>query len=153
MIRISTEHYPLVVVELSGEVTMEDVETQRQAYAELHARAQRFALLIEARRVKLPSSPIRRALGELSHEYGEASKRDCIVVSTIIGSKIIAGALQAIRWFVKGDVELVYNASAVEAFEYAHAKAAKEGVTLPGAEVARALDDKHSAQRRGAAAP
>jgi hypothetical protein len=144
VIAIDTSHRPLIVVELIDEITLDDVETQRRAYVELHAPAQRFAMIVDTRRARMPSAPIRRALGDLGNAFGEATKRDVIAVVIILGNKLMVGAFHAVKWFIPRHVDMQPASTAAEAFAYATERAAAEQLAMPTslAVLARRLDTR-----------
>ena len=133
MITTNKSHLPVAVVVLSGEMNLEDVETLRRFYTAVHERGQRFATIVDARRVRgTPSSPVRRALGELTNDFQDRSKRNLVGVATVLNSKILIGALTAIRWFIREEVgELRYFDTAAAALVWIDAKLGAERQALP----------------------
>lgn len=141
VIEVKRASPPLVVVSLSEDITVEDVGVQRALYTAVHGRQERFALIVDVRRVKLPSRLTIHALGELSREFGEATKRDMICVGVILAGRALAAAAQAVRFVVRPDIDMVYFPRARDAFAYARAKARREGIEIVDEGIVRDLDE------------
>jgi hypothetical protein len=124
-------HFPIAFAILHGEVSHDDVEALRAFYEMLHARNERFATLIDARHVKVPGAAVRRALADMSNDFGPVAKKNTVTVTVVIDSQIVVGALQAIRWFLKTDVELQYQTTPLKALAYVEKKLAAENIKVP----------------------
>ena len=131
MIRLEETLPPLLIVTLEGKVTLDDVAVQRDAYQRRHDRSEAFGLMVDARNIELPNAEIRSALANLSNDFGEATKRDCIGVTVVIESKLAVGALTAIKWFIKSPVDLTYHTSAALALTHLIALGAPRGLHFP----------------------
>jgi hypothetical protein len=144
VIEVKRDSAPLVIVSLTGDISIADVGVQRELYQRVHGGAQRFALIVDVRRVHLPSKSTIRALGDLANEFGDATKRDIVCIGVILG-RALAAAAQAVRFLVRPEVDIVYFPRARDAFVYARAKARREGVELPDEDLVRSLDEVRAA--------
>jgi hypothetical protein len=124
-------HFPIAFAILHGEVSLDDVEALGAFYEVLHARDERFATLIDARHVKVPPASVRRALADMSNRFGARAKKNTVTVAIVIDSQIVVGALQAIRWFLKTDVEMQYQTTPTKALAYVEQKLALEKIAVP----------------------
>ena len=124
-------HFPIAFAMLHGEPSLGDVEQLGAFYDALHARMERFATVIDARHVKVPPASVRRALADMSNRFGPLAKRNTVTVCMVIDSQIVVAALQAVRWFLKTDVELQYQTTPRKALAYVEQKLALEKIAVP----------------------
>ena len=130
MIAHSTRFDQLLVTLIWGEVTLDDVESLRLASAAMHAKNQRWAMLVDARNAQAPSSKVRRALADMSNTFQDETKRNSICVAVVFESSILIGVLTAVRWFLKTDVELRYFKTPTEAMVWVDEKCKAENLRL-----------------------
>lgn len=140
MIRLDETLPPLLIVKLEGKLTMDDVAVQRDSYQRRHERAEAFGLIVDSRAVELPTAEIRSALANLSNDFGDATKRDCIGVAVVVDSKLAVGALTAIKWFIRSPVDLTYHTSAALALAHLIELGQSRGVRFPAACQAQVRD-------------
>ncbi len=112
MIVTNAAHLPVALVLFSGDVTLDDVAAMARFYDRVHARGSRFATLVDARRARAPSPAVRRAMADVSNKFGERSRKNLVTVSVVLDSKLLVGALTAVRWFLKDPVDMHYFDSA-----------------------------------------
>jgi hypothetical protein len=129
MLVTDSAHAPIALLRMSGDVTTDDVAKMRVFYQGWHARKQRFATIVDSRTVSPPGSAIRRALSELTNDFEELRKLNTVAVAVVLDSKILIGALTAIRWFINDKQgELRYFPTAQEALEWLEPLLAREGL-------------------------
>lgn len=150
VLKVSASHLPVSFAILWGDVSLDEVAAMEQFYESLYARGQRFGAVVDARRARVPASPVRRAMADMSNRMEPRSKKLSIGTSTVLDSKILVAALQAVRWFIRAEVSLVYHSAARDSVEWMGTLLAAENLTLPSS--ARTLAGQLDEARDGEAA-
>ena len=147
MFKATSLHLPISVAAVWGDVDLDDLVAMERYYSSIYDLEKRFCSLVDARRARVPASPVRREMAEMSNRLAVRSTRLSIATSTVLDSQILVGALTAVRWFIRSEVTLVYHSSGVESLEFLTARAVAEGLAVPPA--ARDLVMKLDAAKDG----
>jgi hypothetical protein len=127
----TSAHFPVSMAAEWDDLTRDDIEAMRRNYTELHARGQRFAIFVDARRANVPSAPMRRALADMSNTFEAQSKKNAVCTAVVLNSPIMIGVLTAVQWFLKSEMELKYFARSVDAVAFIGEKLRAEGIAMP----------------------
>jgi hypothetical protein len=131
MITVRTDMWPVLVAFAFDELTIDDVDKLKGIMTKVHARGQRFGQLYDARRVKVPSAGVRKALGDLAKHFETETRDNIIRNAVMIDSKILAGALTAVQWMSDNTLPLRYFSTAMESLEWVTHAASDEDVSFP----------------------
>ena len=131
MIVTSEEHLPLSLVTLAGDLTKDDVDALGAYYRSLHARGQRYASLLDVRRVAVPNAAIRRAFADMSNGFAGEDEKHTVCVALLLDSVVLVGVVRAVQWFLRTKTDLRSFSSTAEVYGYLSDKLAKEGLVIP----------------------
>ena len=96
-----TRHAPIVCITVEGEITEPDLDFLFGCFDALHARQQKFCLLIDALRSEAPSSRVRQRLRDWTRAHEAESARYCAASAVVYASRLLVGVLAALNWMKK----------------------------------------------------
>jgi hypothetical protein len=96
-----TRHVPIVCISVAGEITDADLDFLFQRFDTLHARQQKFCLLIDALRAQAPTPHIRQRLRDWARLHENISARYCASSAVVYASRLLVGLLAALNWMKK----------------------------------------------------
>jgi len=131
MVRIFTEHWPFVIAIVAGDLDDADFDYMYEQYRSIHLRDQRFFLVQETRKVKLPNADTRKKLAKLNSDFADDIKQHVTGIGVVVASKVFAGAMRAVYWLSGENSPTTYWSSAADCFEEAERRAKLERMILP----------------------
>ena len=90
--------FPLVILEVAGDLTPSDVAAMSAFSRTLSARNRQRLVLADCRRARVPSAEVRHLLGEMVDDRQEADAREVLASAVLLSSGALVAAMQAIYW-------------------------------------------------------
>lgn len=133
-----TSSLPLLIIQVSGELDEADMKAMEAGMRWGLAAPTRYVCLTLARHANRPGSAQRKRIAEVT-EIGGSNDR-CIAIGIVVANELVAGALTAIRWISPSKRPEKSFAHAKDALAWLQPFADKEGLVIPEAARARAIE-------------
>lgn len=138
---LSLETEPLVVVEIRGELSDEELlSMQREVTRGMEmqlACGMRTAVILDFSAADTIAPRQRRLVGEWRAEVRELTQQVGVGMAMVVRSQLIRGVLTAISWFQKEPIPVIFVESFEEGLNWALRRCHEEGVIVPDAVVRR----------------
>lgn len=151
MYQLDRTHAPFVLHTISGELNDSDLKVLEEHMVWTQKSGRTFSI-VDARLAERPDSTLRAKLAELVKKYDvvEKPKGQRNVTAVVMTSKLVAGAMTAIRWAVPAKNEEGYFSTVMEGLRFLEEHAQKSGVKIPDAFRARVAAMESNARASGA---
>ena len=132
-IRLDLNQLPLVTVRWEGVCTDEEVVAYLTEMTALVKRADRRALIFDARLAALPSATQRNMQGKWLKEHQLRIRANTVGTAFVIESAVVRGGLTAVFWMQGLGSEHLVCATFGEALAWSEARLAQAGLPVPRA--------------------
>jgi len=146
MFTYDTSLFPFVHSRIVGALTDEDLRVMTTMVDEFITRGGRYVTMSDGRGAVAPDIVMRRRISEVTKSLNERTRDRHVAGCVIVGSRLLVGALTAIRWVVPSPSPERFTSSAAESVKYLRDAAATADLSLPPGvdDVAARLDAEAS---------
>ena len=129
---MSTQHWPVVVVTFPAAFSERDLQRHLLECEPLLSRGDTFLCIRDLTQIKqVPDAGVRRAAASWEQRHQVPLGRVLLGVANVSDSKLVRGALTAMRWLSSAPYPEVSLSTLQEAFQWAETLLSERGLPVP----------------------